>query len=182
MNSLLASPDRAISAPEAARELLQGTGRPWAFRSFALGWMKLDVLARLLLVIVLGITPVLMTQSLNQQVEQTEPQLKQQEILALQMIRSPETFLQKDRIEKVAIAWSKVDEVTAKYRNEVEWHRRVEVVALALLGVLAVLLAIGQYRRYIAVKHLKVALDFFRTDEGIAWLQENRDKPGLGRS
>ena len=179
MNRFLMSAERAVSPPEAAQELIDRTSHPWGFAAFALGWMKLDVMARMLLVIILGVSPVLLTYNLDQHLEQSQSQLAAHSRLLTSVNRDPAAYASEQKVAEIGREYAQIAQIAQTYRDESESMRRIGIVGLAILGVLAVLIAIGQYRRYVATKHLKVALDFFRTDDGIAWLQENRDKPGM---
>jgi len=178
IQKLLSLPERPIEAPDAAKRLIDIARHPWSFGSLALGWMKLDVMLRFLAVVALAVVPVWMTIRLDERLADADERLRKQGQLATDLTRDPAAWASEGKVREIALRYAALAGSAEEYRGEIERLGRLQVIAVAGLGVLLVLVAVGQYRRYIAVRRVKQAVDFLMTPEGARWLAHQATSSG----
>lgn len=173
--SPMSVPPDPVSPPtgrRVAEKLLSPDDRPWVF-SFAMGWTKFDVAARIAVVLVLTAIPIVTTRGLSFEVRRTEAKLKEHMDEAQRVSKSPEKHGSAGEAARLANLYQNLAFLAQDYVHKADWLSQVQIATIALPFLLLVLAGIGEYWRFKSIIQLKKAINFLKTPEGIARLQES---------
>jgi hypothetical protein len=142
------------------------------------GFLHVDLLGRIAGVLILAAVPAWIAMVLAARAADSRTRLAADRALIEAAARSPEQHATTQGVLELTKRYNDLVGRAEGFVIDQERFGWVSMVGPLVLALLAALAAVGQYQRHNRVLRMRVAFDFLRSPEGIAWLQAARKGGG----